>query len=121
MITGVHLIEIKRIKHSMENPKFLSRLFSPQELKFLMGRHFTPAAVAESYCAKCAFIKAMGAGFRNCKMNEISVLSDYIGSPYISVSGNTKMSFAAKKCHMTVSISHTRMIATASVTFFQNT
>ena len=120
MNNGVHIIEIARIKHSLENPKFLSRLFSPQELKFLMGKHFSPSFISEVYCAKCAFVKAMGMSFRGCTLNQISVLTDYIDSPYISLTGATKMKFASKKCQMTVSISHTKTYAAAVVTFFQN-
>lgn len=85
-----------------------------------MGKHFDAAHIAESYCAKVAFIKAMGIGFRGCKMNEISVMTDYIGSPYISLSGQAKLKFSSKKCLMTVSMSHSREYAIANVTFFQN-
>ena len=120
MINGIQIVEIDRIKESMKNPKFLSRLFSPQELKFLMKKHFSPYFVAEAFCAKLAFVKAMGPSFRGCRVNQISVLADYNNSPYISLSGEAKVKFSLKKCQMTVSTSHSRGYATAAVTFFQN-
>lgn len=120
MLNGIHVIEIDRIKNSMKNPKFLSRFYSPQEMKFLMKKHFNPYYVAEAFCAKLAFVKAMGPSFRGCRLNQVSVLMDYNNSPYISLEGESKMKFAAKKCQMTISVSYSKVYAVGVVTFFQN-
>lgn len=118
LYVGTSSIETDRIKKSLKNPKFLSRLFSPQELKFLMGKSFSPNIIAECFCAKLAFGKAMGYNFRGCHLNEISVLMDYMDTPYISLSGRAKLAFAAKGCNMTLSVSHCRSYANATVVFF---
>lgn len=118
LYTGTSIIEIERIIKAKSKPQFLSKYFSPQEMKFLMGKHFAPQVIAESFCAKLAFARAMGYNFRGCHMNEVSVLMDVMDTPYISLSGVTKQKFAAKNCNMTVSVSHCKAYATAVVVFF---
>ena len=117
MNVGIDIIEIDRIKRSIKNPKFLSRIFSPSELKFFSEKSFSPSTIAGNFCAKEAFAKAMGTGIRGFSFNEISVLRDYMGTPYISLKGNAKEMLKSKtggNC-VTVSISHSKEIATAIV------
>lgn len=115
MNVGIDLIEISRIKKSIRSPHFLSRIFSPPELKLFAQRNFSPEVIAGNFCVKEAFSKAMGTGFRGFSFNEISVLRDYSGMPYISVSGGAKRVLEGKGCNVTVSLSHTDNYATAIV------
>ena len=115
MNVGIDLIEIKRIEKSIRKPRFLSKIFSPSELKYFSEKCFKPEVIAGNFCAKEAFSKAMGTGFRGFSFNEISVLRDYSGSPYISVTGGAKKILQSKNCNVTVSISHTKEYATAVV------
>ncbi|MCI5752480.1 MAG: 4'-phosphopantetheinyl transferase superfamily protein [Oscillospiraceae bacterium] len=118
LYTGTSIIEIDRIKKSLKNTKFLARLFSPQELKYLMKKRFSVNKTAEMFCGKLAFAKAMGYDFRGCKLSEVSVLTDFMDTPYISLSGNAKLKFTQKHCNMTLSVSCSRNYATAVVVFF---
>lgn len=97
MITGSYFIEVPRVKKLLQKPKFLARLYSPQEMKFLMEKHFPVFNIAEMLCAKCAFIKAMGISATGIKMPEISVLTDYSGAYYISLAGKAKKSLCNEK------------------------
>ena len=117
MNVGIDIVEIDRIKRSIKNPRFLSRIFSPSELKFFSQKSFNAATIAGNFCAKEAFAKAMGTGIRGFSFNEISVLRDCMGSPYISVTGNAKEILKSKSNgnNITVSISHSRTTATAIV------
>lgn len=115
MNIGIDVIEISRIKKSISNPRFLSRMFSPSELKFFSEISFNPATIATSFCAKEAFAKAMGTGFRGFCFKEISVLRDVMGTPYLSLTGKAKSIFNSTARTMTVSVSHSRTIATAVV------
>lgn len=119
MITGSYIIEIPRVKRLAKKPRFISRIFSPQEMKFLMEKHFPPTRISEMFAAKCAYLKAMGISGSGSKMNEISVLTDYGGAYYISLSGNTKKLFGMKKARISVSCSHTRNLASAIVIFYE--
>ena len=115
MNVGIDLMEIDRIEKSIRKPRFLSKIFSPSELKYFSQKQFKPEVIAGNFCAKEAFSKAMGTGFRGFSFNEISVLRDYMGTPYISVTGGAKRVLESKNCSVTVSISHTRQYATAVV------
>lgn len=118
LYTGTSIIEIDRIRKSLKNTKFLARLFSPQELKYLTKKHFSINKTAEMFCGKLAFAKAMGYDFRGCKLCEVSVLTDFMDTPYISLSGTAKEKFAQKRCNMTLSVSCSKNYSTAVVIFF---
>ena len=77
MITGSYIIEVPRIEKILKKKKFLAKIYSPQEMKFLMEKHFPVFNIAEMFCAKCAFMKAMGISsfFYNFNLIGISFLS----------------------------------------------
>ena len=102
----------------IKKPKFLSRFYSSQEMKFLMSKNFSPYVAAEMYCAKMAFRKVMSANFTGCSYREISVLADYTGTYYISLSGEAKRRFAVTKLKHDVSCSHSRTTAMSSIIFY---
>ncbi|MDE7303131.1 MAG: 4'-phosphopantetheinyl transferase superfamily protein [Oscillospiraceae bacterium] len=119
MITGSYIIEIPRIEKILKKNKFIAKLYSPQEMKFLMEKHFPVFSIAEMFCAKCAFMKAMGISSAGIKMSEISVLTDYSGAYYISLAGKAKKAFAIKKARISISCSHTKNLASAIVIFYE--
>lgn len=118
MTIGSSVYEIDRLKKLTAKPKFISRFFTPHEMKFLMERHFPPYSISEMFAAKTAFIKAMGINAQGVKLNEISVLTDYSGAYYLSFSGKAKTAVAAKRCRAAVTCAHTRHIVTANVVLY---
>ena len=118
MTIGSYLIEIPRMTKVAAKPKFLARFYAPAEMKFLMEKHFPITKIAEMFAAKLAFLNAMGVHARDYKLNEIAVLTDYSGNYYLSLSGNSKKAFAAKRCKVAVSCSHSRNMATSTVIFY---
>lgn len=118
MTIGTAVFEIDRMKKLTEKPKFISRFFTPHEMKFLMERHFPLYSISEMFAAKVAFVKAMGINAHGLKLNEISVLTDYSGAYYLSFSGRTKAAVVVKKCKAVVSCAHTRHIVTANVILY---
>lgn len=118
MIQGLYFVDMPHMKKLAMLPRFRSRIFSPQEIKFLMGKDFSPYIIAEMYCAKIAFKKAMGTAFHGCDLKEVSVMADYSGQYYLSLTGRSKMQFTFKKMKSTVSCSHSNKIAMASVIFY---
>ena len=117
---GTDIIEIDRIKESIKSPKFLARVFSPMELKYFTSKSFNPSSIAANFCAKEAFSKALGTGFRGFSMNEISVLRDSVGAPYFIFSGNAKKIVTAEKFRFSLSLSHSREYATAVVIAYRD-
>ncbi len=118
LYTGNAVIEIDRIKKSLKNTKFLAKYFSAQELKMLMKKSFSPNMIAQMFCGKLAFAKAMGYDFRGCKFCDVSILYDYMNTPYISLSGTARQNFSKKGCNSTLSVAFSRDYATAVVIFF---
>ncbi|MDR0987196.1 MAG: 4'-phosphopantetheinyl transferase superfamily protein [Ruminococcus sp.] len=118
MNIGIHTIDYEHFKKVAVNPKFRSKILTSREMKFLMGKGFSTRIIAEMYCAKIAFIKAMGGTVSGCKMDEISVLQDWAGLSYIAVSGRTKIRLDAKGCKVTCSFTYSKLSATAVVVLY---
>ncbi|MBQ3162090.1 MAG: 4'-phosphopantetheinyl transferase superfamily protein [Oscillospiraceae bacterium] len=119
MTIGSYLVEFDRFKKLAAKPRFMSKYYSPQEMKYLMERHFPKFIMAEMFATKFAFLKAMGISSTGIRLNEISVLTDYSGAYYISLSGRAKKAFAIKKCRIAISCSHTKNLATGIVAFYE--
>lgn len=105
---GTDIVEIARIEKAMSKADFCRRFFSDEENEYFEKRGFAPQTVAGNFCAKEAFVKAMGTGFRGIALRDIEVLRDEKGKPYIKCGG-----ICGYKIH--VSISHSREYATAQV------
>lgn len=120
MLQGLYFVDMPHMKKIAVKPRFRARVFSPQEMKFLMSKDFSNNIIAEMFCGKMAFAKAMGASFRGCKLNEVSVLADYSGQYYFSLAGRAKMQFTFKQVKASVSCAHSNQTAMASVIFFEN-
>lgn len=115
MILEAYHADMPHMRELVKKPKFISRVYSPQEMKFIMGKNFSPNIMAEMYCAKIAVKKAIGPRFRGCSIQEISVLADYSGTYYISLSGEAKKRLISAKMKISVSCSHSKTLAMATV------
>ena len=81
---GVDIIENARIKKSIKNKKFLSRVFSNIEIVNSRKNSNKSGYFSKRFAAKEAFSKALGSGFRNgLNFNDISVVNDRYGNPSI--------------------------------------
>lgn len=110
---GTDIIEIDRIAKVIENTNFCSGYFSEEENAYFFKKRNHPQTIAGNFAAKEAFSKALGTGFRNLCLKDISVLRDELGKPYIKLSGNLAGILKDKKIF--VSISHSEKYATAYV------
>lgn len=106
---------MKRIRRAARNPKFLANYFSADEIRYLVSRKLSTELIAENYCAKIAFAKAIGTGFRIVRPQEITVLRDRIGSPFIITTGRAKMLEEREHYVFNLSVAHCKDYATATV------
>lgn len=113
MRVGIDSVEIKRIERSLESKGFLEKVFSLKECELFELRKFKSETVAANFAAKEAFSKSIGTGIRGFGLNEVSVLRDSLGAPYLELSGRAAL--AAEGMNFTVSITHTKDTATAIV------
>ena len=100
---GVDIIENSRIKKSIKNNKFLSRVFSKIEIINSKKNNNKSGYFSKRFAAKEAFSKALGSGFRNgLNFNDISVVNDRYGKPSIKL--NSKLKYIINKRFKTIKV-----------------
>ena len=88
---GTDIVKISRIKKSINKRKFLSRLFNEKEILKCKKTKNSSNCYAKRFAAKEAFSKALGTGVsRGINFNEIVILNEKNGRPYIKLIENTK-------------------------------
>lgn len=112
---GVDLIETSRIKKSIQNPRFLSKVFSNIEIQKLKEKKFNVQSISARFCAKEAFSKAVGLGFREFTFRDIQIFQNELGKPYIVLDGRAKELFDNSNYEFSVSLTHTKSYASAVV------
>ncbi len=110
---GTDLIEIKRIEKACSKQTFLFRAFTEEERRQSEGNI---SKLAGNFAVKEAVSKAFGTGFRGIELNEIEVLRDEIGKPYVKLYNNAKrVAIERNIIQIHVSISNTKEQALAFV------
>jgi len=86
LATGVDLIEIERIRASLEKhgERFLKRVFTSVEIEDCAGRE---ESLAARWAAKEAVAKALGCGIGDISFQEIEVLRGETGQPQLLLHG----------------------------------
>lgn len=110
---GTDMVEIERVVKACEKEAFLLRAFSIKEQKMIAR---SIAKAADNFVVKEAVAKMFGTGFRGIKLNEIEVLRDSLGKPYVNLYGTAKekaKELRVKRIH--VSITNTKELASAFV------
>ena len=115
---GVDIIENKRIKKSIKNSRFKSRIYSRKELKQSSLYQNKINYFSKRYVAKEAFAKALGTGFRNnLKFKDIEIINDKMGKPsYVKSKKIIKIvqkNFKVKSFNFFLSISDEKEYSTA--------
>lgn len=80
-----------------------------------MKSKLNTALIAENFCVKIAFAKAIGTGMRVIRAQDISVQRDRLGSPFIIAEGYAKMLEERENFVINVSVDHCKKYAVASV------
>ena len=88
---GTDIIKTSRIKNSIKNKRFIKRIYSPEEIKIAKNINRNYNYFAKRYCAKEAFVKALGTGFScNISFKDISILNNNKGKPFIKLNQKIK-------------------------------
>ena len=88
---GTDIIRVNRLKKSLKKKLFLSRIFSEKEILKCKRAKKDTNCFAKRFAAKEAFSKALGTGIsRGISFNEIVVLNEKSGKPYIKLINKTK-------------------------------
>ncbi len=113
LVSGIDLVEIKRIEKSLENDSFLPRFFGDEEIEFFKKKNMATESIAASFAAKEAFSKAVGTGLSGFALCEVQLLREESGKPYLAFSG--KALELSKNYQWSVSITHTNDVAAAMI------
>lgn len=113
--TGIDAEEIDRIRHLMEGDRFLRKILGDQEYAYYESKGFPPQSVTGAWCAKEAFSKALGTGFRDFALNEVQILHDELGKPYFRFSEKIQQKLDEEQWKLDLSITHTNTLAMAVV------
>ena len=88
---GVDIVENKRLKKSIKNKSFTSRLFTLLEIKNSTMVKDKSTYFSKKFAAKESFSKALGTGFRNgLNFKDVEILNDNLGKPYFRLNNKTK-------------------------------
>ena len=117
---GVDIIKNSRIKNLIKNPKFLSRIFSVNEIKDSKKIKNKTNFFAKRFAAKEAFVKSIGIGFRKgINFKDICVKKNKLGKPTISYNNKVKeilnKKFKSKRFSVYVSLSDEKEYSIAYV------
>ncbi len=112
---GVDLIEVERIKRSLDRygERFLGRVFTERERSYCSGR---PQSLAARFAAKEAVGKALGTGIGDISWQEIEVVNEENGRPTLRLHGAAQR--AAHRQGLSewaVTLSHTETHAVSMV------
>ena len=88
---GTDIIRVNRLKKSLKKKPFLSRIFNNEEIIKCKRTKKNSNCFAKRFAAKEAFSKALGTGIsKGINFNEIVVLNEKSGKPYIKLINKTK-------------------------------
>ena len=111
---GCDLCDIERIKKA--NERFFMRCFTSAENELFARKPDRFETAAANFAAKEAFSKALGTGVRGFALNEVEVLRDETGKPFIKLYGNAEKLCRSRGINgIFVSLSHTSGIAAGYV------
>lgn len=106
LVSGVDLVLISRIQKSIQNQRFLSRVYGEKELDYYNSRGRSTQFLAGNFAAKEAFSKLLGTGIRNFSLVDVQVLRNELGAPYYQLSGQAAKLVEQQQLSLSLSISH---------------
>ncbi len=117
--TGVDLIEVARIAHSIERygERFLRRVYTDHEIAYCRGRRVSAESFAARFAAKEAGAKALGTGIsRGVTWNEFEVARKPGGRPVLELRGRAALLAEELGVRaISLSLTHTGSLAMATV------
>src|SRR5579859_6252128 len=117
--TGIDLVEIERIRHSVERfgERFLARLYTASEQAYCLRKRNAAESLAARFAAKEAAAKALGTGIsRGVNWLEIEVVREPGGRPNIRFHGRAAdLASRLGVARAALSITHTSDLSMASV------
>lgn len=123
MIIGIgnDIIEIERIEKAILKEGFKNKVYTERELENILKRGNRVETYAGIFSAKEAISKAIGTGVRNFALTDLEILNDELNKPYVIISERLDkiLKSKSKNCKIEISISHSKLYATAVAIVFE--
>jgi holo-[acyl-carrier protein] synthase len=117
--SGIDLVEIERIQHSMDRygARFLNRVYTPAEQAYCLSKRRAAESFAARFAAKEAGAKALGTGISHgVSWLEIEVVRETSGRPNLCFHGRAaQIATRLGMVSASLSITHTGSLSAASV------
>lgn len=111
---GVDIVKISRIQKNIENQKFLDKIYTEEEQKYLSNKNFSAQTAAGFFAAKEAVSKALGTGILGFDITDIEIIKDEYEKPSIFLHNNALIISRDKGIdRINISISHEKEYAVA--------
>ena len=111
---GVDIVKVDRITKNLENKRFLDKIYTVNEQKYLEKRNFSPQTAAGIFAAKEAVSKALGTGISGFNIIDIEVVKDKNDKPLIILYNDAeKISKEKGIDKINISITHEKEYAVA--------
>ena len=120
---GIDILEVSRIEKDLQEKTGLkNQLFTTREIEYCESKRYPAPHFAARFCAKEAFFKALGSGYRGgLSWREVETEHDNLGQPHLILSGKAReaaKTLGVDKIFLT--LSHTRQLAIANVILESN-
>ncbi len=112
---GLDLCDAERMERACRSEAFCRRVFTPDELAYAGEKASRLFHLAAAFAAKEAFAKATGLGVARVGLQNVSVVHDAAGRPFLRVNFNAPALAPFRSVRFHLSISHDRGIAAAVV------
>jgi holo-[acyl-carrier protein] synthase len=118
---GIDLTSVSRIEKALENPetgsRFVSRVFTDEEIRYCEARHNRYQSYAARFAAKEATMKALGVGWgRQAGWLEIEVVRRRGERPFLQLTGRAlERARETGVTRFTLSLTHEGGLAVAQV------
>jgi holo-[acyl-carrier protein] synthase len=115
---GTDIVEVARIRasHAQLGEAFLNRILLPGEIAWCLSHREPAPQIAARFAAKEAISKAFGTGIgADLTWHDMEIVREPSGRPLVVLHGGGQKLFAARGAtQLLVSLSHTRIYATAT-------
>ena len=119
---GIDLIEISRIKESIEkfDKRFLNKIYTQTELDYCFSKKNRYQHFAARFAAKEAIAKALATGWaKGFRWKDIEIYNEKSGMPNVTLNGNLK-SFLGKDKSLKITMSHSEHYVTCFAIIYVN-
>ncbi len=119
---GIDIIEIERIKRSVEKfgDLFLNKIFTENELNYCLSKKNKFQHLAARFAAKEAIAKSLATGWsKGFRWKDIDIVNEKNGLPKVNLRG--KMSeFLGKEKSLKITMSHSENYVTCFAIIYSN-